>query len=296
MSRLAECFGKEFLATSEITLPRGPGTSRFMEEIAEYRKLMGRLHAVNVVDNPGSMLLMGSLPASIMLRQSGVEPVYQATGRDRNRLGLQADLIGAAAFGIENVLALTGDAPNCESSDHPKAKGVFDLTSVSLIKAIKLLNEGRDYSGGKLNKPTNFFVGGALAPGSPALDGEIRKTVRKIEAGIDFFQTQVVFEPSVLELFLDRYAALAKGDIREKILVGVLPLYSTGLAGFLKKIPGIIISPGVEKRIKNAEDPLEEGVAISAEVIDAAKDLGFAGAHIMPAGRTEGLTRLLAHL
>jgi len=296
MSKLSKGLGKEFLVTSEISLPRGPDTTRFMNEVAEYRKVASRLHAVNVVDNPGSMLLMGSLPASILLRQNGLEPVYQLTGRDRNQLALQADLIGAAAFGIENVLALTGDPPNCESSDHPKAKGVFDLTSVTLIKAIKLMNAGHDYAGGKLNAATNFFVGAALAPGARNIEGEIKKTEKKIGAGADFFQTQVVFDAQVMGGFLDKYESLTGEDISGKVLVGVLPLYSQGLVKFLRRIPGITIPDTIEKRIKEAKDPLQEGVRISAEVVDGTKDLGLAGVHIMPAGKVEGLTKILGIL
>jgi len=175
MSKLSECFGRERLITSEISLPRGPDITRFLSEIEEYRKVFDRLHAVNVVDNPGSMLLMGSLPASIMLKEKGIEPIYQITGRDRNQLGIQADLIGAAAFGIQNVLALTGDPPTCESSDHPKAKGVFDLNSVSIIQTVKEMNAGRDHGGGRLNGSTDFFVGAALAPGAPNIDAEIKR-------------------------------------------------------------------------------------------------------------------------
>ena len=293
MSKLRDRFGKEFLATSEISLPKGPDTKRFLAEIDEYKKNSKKLHAVNVVDNPGAMLLMGSLPASIMLKQKGLEPVYQVVGRDRNQLAIQADLIGAAAFGIDNVLALTGDPPNAESSDHPKAKGVFDLTSVSMIKAIKLLNNGKAYSGVELNAPTDYFVGAALAPAAKNIEGEIRKTEKKIDAGVDFFQTQVVFESSVIENFFEKYESATGTDIRAKTLVGVLPLYSVGLARFLRKIPGIYISDEIEKRIKDAKDPLEEGVAISAEVLDYAKENGLAGIHIMPAGKVLGLLKML---
>lgn len=296
MSKLSERFGKERLLTSEISLPRGPDTTRFLSEIEEYKKVMKRLHAVNVVDNPGAMLLMGSLPASIMLKQNGIEPVYQVTGRDRNQLGIQADLIGASAFGIQNVLALTGDPPTCESSDHPKAKGVFDLNSITLIKTLKEMNSGKDHAGGKLNKPADFFIGAALAPGSRSLDAEIKKTEKKYHAGVDFFQTQVVFEQDTLYRFFSRYELLTEEDIRKKVLVGVLPLYSSGMIKFLRKIPGIVISDKVERRIKDAKDPLEEGVNICAEVIDSTRVLGIAGVHIMPAGKPEGLFKLLERL
>jgi methylenetetrahydrofolate reductase (NADPH) len=293
MSRLREAFGKEFLITSEISLPRGPNTARFAGEIAEYKKLGEKIHAVNVVDNPGSMLLMGSLPASIMLKQSGLEPIYQITGRDRNQLGIQSDLIGAAAFGIENVLALTGDPTTSPSSDHPKAKAVFDLNSVSMIKVINGMNKGADNAGKKLNKPTDFFVGAALAPGAANPAGEIKKTQLKLAAGARFFQTQVVFDAETVNSFLIQYQKKTGSDLKDKVLVGVLPLYSVGVMEFLKKIPGIIVPKKVEERIKKAKDPLKEGVAIASEVIAQLKDTGIAGAHLMPAGKFEGLKMLL---
>ncbi len=293
MGKLSENFGREFLVTAEIALPRGPDLGEFMHEIAEFKKLMPRLHGINVVDNPGAMLRMSSLAASIMLKQNGLDPIYQLVGRDRNQLALQADLIGAAAFGIENILALTGDPPTCDTSDHPKAKAVFDLNSINLIKAIKLMNQGKDLAGGNLNKPTNFFIGAALAPNAVSVEGEIYKTKKKIDAGVDFFQTQVVFEPEIMSDFLNRYESLVKEDIHSKILLGILPLYSYELIQFLRKMPGIVISNKVEKRIKNAENLLDEGVNIAAEVIDGAREMDLAGVHIMPVGKVEMLVRLM---
>ena len=296
MSKLSENFGRAFLVTAEIALPRGPDLKEFMHEIEEFKRLIPKLHGINAVDNPGAMLRMGSLAASIILKQNGLDPVYQLVGRDRNQLALQADLIGAAAFGIENVLALTGDPPNCDSSDHPKAKPVFDLNSITLIKAIKLMNRGKNFAGGDLNKPTNFFIGAALAPNAVSVKGEIHKTKKKLDAGADFFQTQVVFESSVMGDFLDRCESLIEEDIRDKILLGVLPLYSYNLIKFLRKIPGIVISDKIEKRIKDASDPMEEGINIAAEVIDEAREMGMAGVHIMPLGKVEALVRLLENL
>ena len=296
MSKLSEDFGKTFLITAEISLPRGSDIKEFMHEIEEFKRLMPKLHGINAVDNPGAMLRMSSLAASIMLKQNGLDPIYQLVGRDRNQLALQADLIGAAAFEIENVLALTGDPPNCDSSDHPKARPVFDLNSVTLIKAIDLMNHGMDWGGGTLNKPTNFFIGAALAPGTTSLDGEIHKTKKKLDAGADFFQTQVVFDSSVMSDFLDRYESLIKEDIRNKILLGVLPLYSYNIIKFLRKMPGIVISDKIEKRIKDAEDPTEEGINIVAEFIDIAKEMDLAGVHIMPIGKIDALVRILENL
>jgi len=293
MSKLSENFGKTFIVTGEIAPPRGPKLDEFNHELKEIKKLMPKLHGVNVVDIPSSLLLMSSLAASIMLEQNGVEPIYQLVCRDRNMLALQADLIGAAAFGIENVLALAGDHPACKSSDHPTAKPVFDLDSTTLTMAMKAMNQGKDITGRELNMATNFFVGAALAPGATPLDGEIYKAKRKLNAGADFFQTQAVFEPSLMENFLDSYEKLIGEDLRDKVLVGLVPLYDYDMVQFLRTIPGIIISDETANKIKNASDPVEVGVNLVAEYIDNAKGIGLAGVHLMPAGKVEALVRLV---
>lgn len=296
MSKLSENFQKTFIVTGEIAPPRGHDLTGFNHELEEIKKLMPKLYGVNVVDIPGSLLLMSSLAASIKLIQNDVEPIYQLVCRDRNMLALQADLIGAAAFGIENVLALAGDHPACKSSDHPRAKPVFDLDSTTLIMAMKAMNQGKDITGQELNKPTNFFVGAALAPGATPLDGEIYKAKRKLNAGADFFQTQAVFEPSLMENFLDSYEKLIGEDLRDKILVGLVPLYDYEMVQFLRTIPGIIISEETGNKIKNASDPVEEGVNLVAQYIDRAREIGLAGVHLMPAGKVEALVRLVEGL
>ncbi len=296
MSKLSENFGKTFIVTGEIAPPRGPNLDEFNHELEEIKKLMPKLYGVNVVDIPGSLLLMSSLAASIILKQNDVEPIYQLVCRDRNMLALQADLIGAAAFGIENVLALTGDHPACKSSDHPGAKPVFDLDSTTLIMAMKAMNQGRDITGKELNMSTSFFVGAALSPGATPSDGEIYKAKRKLNVGVDFFQTQAVFEPSLIENFLDKYEKLIGEDLRDKILVGLVPLYDYDLVQFLRTIPGIIISDKTGNRIKNAPDPVEEGINIAAGYMDKIKEIGLAGVHLMPAGRVEALLRLIEEI
>ncbi|HIE34002.1 MAG TPA: 5,10-methylenetetrahydrofolate reductase [Candidatus Altiarchaeales archaeon] len=293
MSKLSENLGKKFIVTGEVAPPRGTDLKEFYHEVEEFRKLMPKLYGVNVVDIPGSRLLMSSLAASIILIQNRIEPIYQLTCRDRNMLALQADLLGASAFEIENVLALTGDHPACSSSDHPTAKPVFDLDSATLIKTMKLMNSGTSITGKELNKPTNFFIGAALAPGATPVDGEIYKTKRKINAGVDFFQTQAVFESSVMQSFLDKYEKTFKEEVNSRVLIGIVPLYNYGMVQFLRTMPGITISENTGNRVKNAKDPVEEGVNISAELIDRVKEMDIAGVHIMPAGKIEALVKLL---
>lgn len=293
MSKLSQNFGKKFIVTGEIAPPRGPDLTEFNKELGEFKHLMSKLEGVNAVDIPGCKLLMSSLAASIILRQNGIEPIYQLVCRDRNMLALEADLLGASAFGIENVLALTGDHPKCRSSDHPMAKPVFDLDSATLIRTMRLMNNGKDITEKPLNKPTNFFIGAAVAPGAAPLESEIYKTRRKVDGGAEFFQTQAVFEISMIENFIDAYEKAIGEDVRDKILLGIVPLYSYGMVKFLRTMPGIVISEKTGRRIKDATDPLEEGVSIASELIDWSKDLNLAGVHIMPAGKIEALVRLL---
>jgi len=293
MSKLSENFGKKFIITGEVAPPKGCDTAPFLKEIEELKPHWPKIYGVNIVDIPGSILLMSSLGASIMLNNMGMEPVFQMVTRDRNVLALQADLLSASIFGIDNVLALTGDHPKVKSSDHPNAKPVYELDSASLIKTINGLNEGVDFAGNKLNKPTNFFIGAALAPGTSPNEPEVYKMKRKILAGADFFQTQAVFEAKVLEDFLAKYEELMGENPRKIVCMSLVPLYDIKLVKFLRTMPGVVISEKTGKRIKNAADPLEEGVNICAELVDRAKEMKLAGVHLMPAGKMEALVRLL---
>lgn len=293
MSKLSENFGRRFVVTGEIAPPRGHDLTSFNHEVEFFKPLMEKLYAVNVVDIPGSLLLMSSLGASILLQQNRLEPVFQMVCRDRNVLALEADLISAAAFGIENVLALTGDHPKVKSSDHKDAMPVFDLDSSRLIKVVKGMNDGVDINGRKLNMKTSFFLGAALAPGVNPIEPEIYKTRRKLFAGVDFFQTQAVFEPELMESFFRGYERVFKEDVRKKVLMSVVPLYSYDMVRFLKTMPGIVISDKTGKRIKQAKDPLKAGVDIAVEVVEKARDMNVAGVHVMPAGKTEALVEIL---
>jgi len=293
MSKLSENLEKKFIITCEIAPPRGPDLKNFMEEIHEIKKFMSKIYGINVVDNPGSMLLMSSLAASILLMQNGIEPIFQLTCRDRNVLALESDLISASAFGIENVLALTGDHPRCMSSDHKFARPVFELDSVKLIKLIRQMNQGKDATGKDLNKPTNFFIGAALAPSAFSKEAEALKTKKKLDAGANFFQTQAVFYMPLVEEFLNIYEKVFKEDIRKMVLLGVVPFHSYEILEYLLMIPGVHIPDSVKQRMKNAQDEMEVGIEIALELIDEARDLGLGGAHVMPAGKMTVLKKFL---
>jgi len=291
MSRLSEKLGRKFVVTGEIAPPRGSNLAVFKQDLRSFKKIWKKLDAINVVDNPGSMMLMSSLACSIMLKQNNLEPVYQLTCRDRNLFALESDLVAAGAFGIENVLALTGDHPKCYSSEHPNARGVYELDSASLIRLLKNMNNGLDGCGRKLNAKTNFFIGAALAPGTKPIEPEIHKMQRKLLAGARFFQTQAIFEPSVMENFLQKMEKTA-GDQRKKIVMSIVPLYSYKMYELLVKIPGVIISEQTALKIKNSENPVEEGVNQASILIDKAKELGVAGVHLMPAGKMKAFIKL----
>jgi 5,10-methylenetetrahydrofolate reductase len=295
MSRLSKNLGKRFVITGEIAPQRGPDLSVFKKDIKSFRKLWGRLDAINVVDNPGSMLLMSSLACSIMLKQNGLEPVYQLTCRDRNILALESDLIAASAFGIENVLALTGDHPACHSSEHSDAHGVFELDSASLIRLTKNMNYGLDGAGRKLNAKTHFYTGAAAAPGARPIEPEIQKMMRKINAGADFFQTQAIFEPAIMESFLDTVEKQI-GDQRKKIIMSIVPLYSYNMYSFLTQIPGVVISEQTALKIKNSENPVEDAVDMALSLVDAAREMGVAGVHLMPAGKMKAFVKIFDQL
>jgi len=228
--------------------------------------------------------------------QNGIEPIFQLTCRDRNVLALESDLIAASAFGIENVLALTGDHPQCRSSDHKFAKPVFELDSVKLIRLMKQMNQGKDAAGKDLNKPTNFFIGAALAPSAFSKEAEALKTKKKLDAGVNFFQTQVTFYAPIVEEFLNIYERMFKEDIRKIVLLGIVPLYSYEMIKYLLMIPGVYIPDSVKQRMKNAQDKMEAGIEIALELIDKARDLGLGGAHVMPAGKMVVLEKLLGEL
>lgn len=291
MSALSDAVGRDFVLTTEVKPPRGPDTSGLLGEL-EALKALKKITAVNVIDSPSARLFMSSLGASILLRQNDIEPIFQMVCRDRNALALESDLISAAAFGISNILALTGDHPARGASDHPDAKPVYDLDSTSLTKTITLMNGGEDITGRDLNAATGFYVGCAVNPNARPREPEMLKMRRKLDAGASFFQSQAVFESGVLEEFMDS-ADTEVGDVRKKVLVGIIPLASEKMIGFLNRLPGITVPDDVAKRVCSAKDPRAEGVQVALETIDAVKSMGMGGAHIMPVGRINTLEEVV---
>ncbi len=273
----------EFVVTSEVSPPKGADVSGLRERA---RLLKGKAHAVNVTDNQRAMMRLSSLVAAQVLLQEGVEPVYQLTCRDRNRLALQSDLLGAWAMGIHNVLALTGD--HVTQGDHQEAKPVFDLDATQLVKVVATLNEGKDMKGALLKGKTDFFIGAALNPGADPWEVQFLSFQKKLDGGARFFQTQGIFDPSRLKVFVEE--ARKQGAF---VIGGVMLLKSPKMARFVKeKIAGASVPPAIMEEMEKANDPIHKGVEIAARIVKEMK--GFVqGVHIMTMDREDLLPAIL---
>jgi methylenetetrahydrofolate reductase (NADPH) len=275
----------EFLVTAEVMPPKGGNVSHMVEMAM---RLKGRVHAMNVTDGSRAVLRMSSLAASAVLVQQGLEPIYQIACRDRNVIALQADLMGAQALGIRNVLALTGDP--VKAGDHPSAKSVFDLESVRLLKLIGKLNQGVDFNDKPLTDGAlSLFTGAAVDPQCPSWSGLQRRFERKLEAGAQFFQSQLISDFDRLEKFMDRIAV----GCNKPILAGIFLLKSAKNAQFINRnVPGVQIPQHIIDRLAQAPDPLDEGITIAAEQVRTAQQL-CQGVHMMAVRREDLIPEIL---
>ncbi|MBE9206013.1 methylenetetrahydrofolate reductase [Nostoc sp. LEGE 06077] len=275
----------EFLVTAEVAPPKGVNPAHTIEMAAT---LKGRVHAVNITDGSRAVLRMSSLVASAILLQNGIEPICQMACRDRNRIALQADLMGAHALGIRNILALTGDP--VKAGDHPDAKSVFDLESVRLLQLIQKMNQGFDCNDKPLSDgATDLFVGAAVDPQSASWSGLQSRFERKVAAGAQFFQSQLITDFDRLEKFMDKIASVHK----KPILAGIFLLKSAKNAQFINRcVPGVNIPEHIIDRLAKAKDPLEEGVKIAAEQVQIARQLCH-GVHIMAVKREDLIPKIL---
>lgn len=266
----------EFAVTGEIGPPKGTDISGCLSEAD---LINNRVTAVNVTDLQSAVMRVGSLAVCAKLIEKGIEPVFQVTCRDRNRLALQSDALSAWCLGIENILCLTGDHPFL--GDHAEAKPVFDLDSVQLIKTVSGLNEGHDMGGHDLEGKTDFFVGGVVTPSADPAEPQIIKMKKKIEAGAQFFQTQAVYDHDSFEEFLNKTEGL-----HVPVIAGIVLLKSAGMAEFMNKnvagvhVPDALIS---EMRDTEKDDRKKKSVEIAAGIIEKIKPL-CRGVHIMALG------------
>jgi len=275
----------EFLVTAEVAPPKGGDPAHMIQMAAT---LKGRVHAVNVTDGSRAVLRMSSLMASVILSQNGIEPICQIACRDRNRIGLQADLMGAHALGIHNILALTGDP--VKAGDHPDAKAVFDLEAVRLLQLIRKMNQGVDCNEKPLTDGAlDLFVGAAVDPQCQSWSGLQSRFERKIEAGAQFFQSQLITDFERLEKFMDLIAA----GYKKPILAGIFLLKSAKNAQFINRcVPGVNIPQHIIDRLAKAKDPFEEGIKIAAEQVQIARQL-CQGVHMMAVKREDAIAPIL---
>jgi methylenetetrahydrofolate reductase (NADPH) len=264
----------KFVVTAEIGPAKGVDIHEFNEN-AELLK--GRVDAVNCTDQQSAVMRLGSLAACYLLKQKSIEPVFQMTCRDRNRIALQSDLLSAYVMGVENVLCLTGDYVTL--GDHPDAKPVFDLDSVSLLYAARQLEQGKDLASKELKGTPKFFLGACVTPGADPVEPQLIKMERKVKAGAQFFQTQAIYEPKTFEAFMKEAKKFGV-----PILAGIVVLRSAGMAKFMNKnVAGIHVPDELINEMDKAENKIEKGIEIAARLINEMKGM-CQGAHIMAIG------------
>ena len=273
----------KFLITAEVSPPKG---TRFSVSLEDTRYLKGIADALNVTDNQCSIMHMSALAFSKLLLDEGHEPIMQLTCRDRNRIGLQSDLLGAYALGIRNICLMTGDFPSC--GDHPGSKPVYDLDSVQLLQLVRKLDSGIDFAGNKLDGGTSFCAG-AVTGIDPEKTIQLIKLEKKVRCGADFIQTQAVYDVGMFEEFME-----VTNHLEVPVIAGLIPLKSLRMAEFMNKnISGISVPEEIMFRIKDAPDPVEEGLSIASETIKELMRLSR-GVHIMPVGSHKNTPRLLS--
>ncbi len=268
----------DFIITAEIA----PKLTTSADELLQQAlPLKDKVVAVNVTDGAGARVTMSSLAASSILARNGIEPIFQMNCRDRNRIAISADLIGAAALGIENVLVLTGDNPG--AGDEPNAKGVFDFEAIEIMQLARQMTEdGTIGSGRKLSQRPAFNVGGVDASFDAPADSRPDKLLARADAGMRFIQTQFCYEPDLTLRYVER---LAKHGVLDRValIIGVGPIASLRSAKWMdEKLFGVSIPNSIMQRLQDADNEAAEGHRICVELIERYKNMpGVAGVHIM---------------
>ena len=276
-----------------ISCEFGPVKGTDIHEIKEnIEVLKGKVDAANVTDQQSSIMRLSGLATSALCVQGGLEPIFQMTCRDRNRIALESDLLGAWVLGVKNVLALTGDLPT--QGDHPQAKGVFDLDSVTLLQTITRLNEGFDSANIELKGKPSFFAGAVVKVESNTEASEelqIAKYQKKIAAGAKFFQTQAVYDPKSFEKFMKRVE-----KFKVPVMVGIIPLKNAGSARFMNaNVAGIRVPDDLIQKMAAApkEDREKTGIQMAADLIKKMKPM-CQGVHIMAIGWEKKVPEIMA--
>ena len=286
--RITELFDNgQFVVTAEVGPPKGCHMEHVVEEAKEY---LSGITAVNITDNQSSVMRMGSFPACVMLKNAGLTPILQLTCRDRNRIALQSELLGAAALGIDNILCLTGD--HTKMGDHPGAKPVFDLDSVSLLHTVSQLEKGVDLAGNPLvGKAPKFAKGAVVSPCSDSIDAQLAKMERKVMAGAEYFQTQAVFDSEKFIAFMEKAKQFGK-----PVQLGVIIPKSAGMAKFMNNnVAGVHVPQWMIDELAADKEKAKAGITgveLAAKVIKECRPY-CQGLHIMALGWEAKVPELL---
>ena len=269
-----------FAVTGELGPPRGANLEAVKEKAAHLKDMVD---AVNVTDNQTAVVRMASWAVSLVLKEMGLEPNYQMVCRDRNRLAMQSDILGAAALGINTMLCLSGDHPSF--GDHPQAANVHDIDSIQQLVMVRAMrDEGRFMGGDEIDQPPRMFVGAAANPFGDPFELRVLRLAKKVAAGADFIQTQCIYN---LERFSEYMRQAHDMGLTEKtkVLAGVTPLKSAGMARYMaKRVPGMEVPDEVVKRIADQpkDKQAEEGIKLLCEQIEQLQEVpGVAGIHLM---------------
>lgn len=285
---LAEALNqKKIIITCELAPPKGTDVSNLSNTALLLKNLVD---AINLTDGQGGNMRMCPLAAAQFLLKEGIDVIWQLTCRDRNRIALQADCLGANALGIKNVLPMKGDDP--KSGDHPEAKPVFDLETTELIKTLKKLNDGFDMSGNELKGKTNFLIGCTAHPNAPDLVKQKELIKERFTFGAGFIQTQICYDIDQIKKFVD-----SLGEFAKKTIVGITPLKSLKMANFMnEKVFGVTVPEKIMQRIESSKDQRQEGLDIAKETIAQLKSTGVGGVHVMAVGQENVLPEIIKFL
>ncbi|MDD5452369.1 MAG: methylenetetrahydrofolate reductase [Thermodesulfobacteriota bacterium] len=280
----------QFAVTSECGPPKGT-SGQVVKRKGELLKTC--CDALNITDNQTAIVRMSSLSGCVLLRELGIEPVMQMVVRDRNRIAIQSDILGAVALGVRNLLCLSGD--HQRFGNHPQAKGVYDIDSIQLIQTVKRMRDEKKFMNGEdISGDIPLYIGAAANPFADPFEFRVRRLAKKIKAGVDFIQTQGIFD---VERF-SRWMAMARDEgLHEKVhvLAGVIPIKSVGMARYMaKNVAGISVPRELVSRMEGAKDAKEEGLKIAIEIIEQVKEIeGVHGVHIMAVAWEDVVPRIV---
>ena len=279
-----------FAVTAEAGPPKGTSA-----EVVRRKGEMLRhcCDAVNVTDNQTAIARMSSLAGSIIIKQQNVDPVMQIVVRDRNRIAIQSDVLGAIALGIGNFLCLSGD--HQKFGNHPTAKGVFDIDSIQLIQTLKYMREEKKFlSGDDISGEVPMYIGAAANPFADPFEYRIARLAKKVKAGADFIQTQAIYDMDKFANYMEM--ARDRGlDKQVRILAGIIPIKSAGMARYMRDyVAGVCVPDATVNRMEQAENAKEEGLRISLDLIEQLKEIpGIHGIHIMAVGWEDAIQEIV---